>query len=85
MNKTTSTLRKLNTGNAYEKKARMEKVLGLYMTALNFASASDQARKATATMLRSWSQADRDVYATAVNQLSPSTITWEMFCCMVEG
>lgn len=85
MKTTKQTLKTLNTGNAFEKKTRMEKVLGLYMSALNFASASDVARKNTATLLRTFSQPDRDAYATAHGVESPSTITWEMFCVMVEG
>lgn len=85
MTKTTKTLKVLNSGNAFEQKARLEKVLNLYMSALNFSAASASARRGTATLLRSWSQADRDTYATACGQLSPSTVTWEMFCSMVEG
>lgn len=74
-----------NIGNAHERKARLEKVLHLFMSVLNFASASAEARKSTATLLRTWSQSDRDTYACACGQLSPSMVTWEMFCQMVEG
>lgn len=77
----------VNTGNAYEQQARLEKALTLFAhLPAGFVGANAVARKSCATLLRSWSQDDRNVFAIAAGCKNiPSTKTWEMFACMVEG
>ena len=76
----------INTGNIHEQKARLEKALTLFAAMPAGFVAEGANRKAAATLLRSWSQSDRNVFAIAAGCKNvPSTQTWEIFCGMVEG
>jgi|SRR5882672_1331567 len=77
----------INTGNAYEQKARLEKAVTLFAALpAGFVGANSASRKACATLLRSWSQVDRNIFAIAAGCKNiPSTLAWELFAGMVEG
>lgn len=83
----TTKINPTNTGSIYEQKARLEKALLLFQKLPGqFMHADAKGRKMCATLLRTWSQADRNVYAIAAGCKNiPSTKTWELFCGMVEG
>lgn len=80
-------VRSINTGNAYEQKARLEKAVCLFgALPVGFVGANSASRKACATLLRSWTQSDRNIFAIAAGCKNiPSTLTWEIFASMVEG
>jgi len=77
----------INTGNIWEQKARLVKAITLFgALPAGFVGAGKVQRKACATLLRSWSQDSRNVYAIAAGCVNiPSCATWELFAGMVEG
>ncbi len=81
------TYRIINTGNAFEQKARLAKALTLFAhLPAGFLGASAANRKACATLLRSWDIPSRNLFAIAAGCANiPSTQTWEIFAGMVEG
>ncbi len=77
----------VNTGNIWEQKARLEKAICLFQhLPSGFVGADASARRNCATLLRTCSQEDRNVYAISAGCKNiVSNNTWELFCQMVEG